>query len=106
MVQLKNRRQPQLRCEARHQGHLATIGRSWQHEQRVDDQRDQAEKQFETLKLDLSITNQTLDLALKENDALTLERQELENSVALQKEELAFFLVHIRERLREGVAPL
>ncbi|MBM5822978.1 MAG: hypothetical protein FJ082_11165 [Cyanobacteria bacterium K_Offshore_surface_m2_011] len=57
----------------------------------AEDQKDLAKAEADKLVLALSIAKQELDLAIKENDGLTLEREELENSLAQKQEELDFF---------------
>ena len=57
----------------------------------ADGQQDQARQQAERLNLELSITRQELDLALKENESLALSNEELGNSFAQQQEDLEFF---------------
>ncbi len=59
--------------------------------EQAETQKDRATARADKLAQDLAITQQELDLALKENESLTLEREELENTLAQQQEELAFF---------------
>jgi hypothetical protein len=59
--------------------------------EQAEDRKDTAQSEAASLRLDLSIARQELDLAIRENDALSLEREELENAVARMQEELEFF---------------
>ncbi|MGB7565581.1 MAG: hypothetical protein WBM08_12630, partial [Prochlorococcaceae cyanobacterium] len=65
-----------------------------QQDQRVEKaehQKDEAKDLTEKLELDLSVTRQELDLAIKENEGLALEREELETSLAQKQADLDFF---------------
>ena len=59
--------------------------------ERAEDQKDQAREEADKIALDLSIAQQELELALKENEGLALNREELETSLAQQQEELDYF---------------
>lgn len=59
--------------------------------EQAETQKDRATARAERLEQALAIAQQEIDLALKENESLTLEREELETTLAQQQEELAFF---------------
>jgi hypothetical protein len=61
------------------------------HTERAEDQKDQAREEADKFALDLSIAQQELELALKENEGLALNREELETTLAQQQEELDYF---------------
>lgn len=54
-------------------------------------QKDQTMQRMETLDLDLSIAKQEVDLAYKDNEALDLAKEALENTLEQMQEELEFY---------------
>jgi hypothetical protein len=58
---------------------------------RAEGLKEKAVEQAEGLTLELSISRQELDLALKENETLALAQEELETSLAQQQEDLDYF---------------
>jgi hypothetical protein len=59
--------------------------------ERVRDQKQQARAKAEALEQDLLIAQQELDLALNENAALALDRDQLTTTIERQQEELTYF---------------